>query len=1348
MLQIKSLESTIKGNESEISRLTLQLSRREEVINTLSEREALRNAEMDKLAQIAKLKDDEMLSMDMQDPATSVLCIKCKKSLDDMSNIRSALMGDTAPRERFTCESYRLLLPNLRGKKPHRSNLWIRACVRSILLCKMKEDSALLAVRGDISRFPGYVYSWFTRSTEGLVGANLMKALVQCDEDRWGLFYGLKALAKEDSECAVFWSLLDEAFGQDGLQYLLYCLSVAITIAPALWGQLGASMITNSSVDVKAEDDKKVKPAIWMELTLAKQATHMILVKALAPQVVNALEAIDAVRSRPKDLSDSKEATHINLFTWLRLMLQQLQADQIHRNAAIRLMFETASVGAMTPGPTGSGAVTSGIHVEYPQFQSICQTLFPFLSVNSIADFYTVCVVNKRVTADIFTTEADLKGYFSYALRLAPLPLMRNIQDMMSGATEPDGQVGEIVPPAYAKQTSIIIRSKLAALIHRKLVAITPAVRFMCRSLPERWRVLLTDATAAVHTALTDTYNKLKEIYMEQLTLGSLFVAKEETVCFLDGILPYVAYRRLVSLAVYVKSVTENPLLPCEIFTTSMGGNYLQALFHAEKLINHLESSLLLPLQVSSSASHTAGGAIVTKHAKFESVRKALIARKIQLTIRKFLSKDVPVPRSVRFLMTAGYLSSNRTQGINQPLKTREVYHEPWWAQGHVAAIYLFKINHDARAVRLGLPCLPLCHAVAAYHYFLWGSIDIAERAIHDLFISIRAYRMNLPRLRLFAAFLGDGKDLDDAITKMLTSPQAIAVYFHLLFDLHKEQRKYEDRMRAAADGDLPLVRQHTVAAVNGRKEMTSDILEIECLYPSNEDSFQRSERKESFMVDLSVCQAVAQRFASSQPWLKGKTSIYTDLPERLRSDSQGRLDVDDFLYIVLMQWAKLAHYHILRCTNRTAVFEQTLTADNGHVLNIDTSALIVNATVDSSTLLKSAIKGNAPEPPARQGAITRRISMMPLSNIKSIVESIYRPGEAADLADPLHYACSYIHCIRSRRNNIQKYDIAPEDDEEVRGELSVGVANGQMPTAKFWDARCGAEMSVLLKDCVMWDTNLGIFQPETTAAAAAGNAGAKLSRSNTPKTKNPMVSADDGHLTVFIHTQPVKIYNAVFPEIALATAKSAFASYQSPFNSLLNRIAEDPKFSNNLEVRARIQSLRIHLLSLTDFFQTIDLHYVSPKLHTLSLLYVDDKDSEELSVYRIEKAKSTLLAADAQVKVQSLMSSIAELVVSASCSLLLLLLLTVVLDDDPAGLPKGPLVGWKQAAAGARLRLLHSHQECSHLGLQGQCLFLGFGIITNEIVRQSTNPVGCRVAGGFRGCVMCVAHKKRYLQC
>jgi hypothetical protein len=199
----------------------------------------------------------------------------------------------------------------------------------------------------------------------------------------------------------------------------------------------------------------------------------MILTKALAPHLNDAMDSIDALKVKPDDLLPSsstyesstddrqdknlhttantlvnsvsykiasEEPTHINLFIWLRIMLQQFHADQIHRNAAVRLMFETASVGALTGTTTGMLADSSGgygspkgnnnaagnntgaNHVEYPQFQSICSTLFPWMSVTEIAFLYAKCHYSgkRRVTAEIFNYHADISGYFAHSLKLPP----------------------------------------------------------------------------------------------------------------------------------------------------------------------------------------------------------------------------------------------------------------------------------------------------------------------------------------------------------------------------------------------------------------------------------------------------------------------------------------------------------------------------------------------------------------------------------------------------------------------------------------------------------------------------------------------------------------------------------------------------------------------------------------------------------------------------------------------------------------------------------------------------------------------------------------------------------------
>ena len=65
---------------------------------------------------------------------------------------------------------------------------------------------------------------------------------------------------------------------------------------------------------------------------------------------------------------------------------------------------------------------------------------------------------------------------------------------------------------------------------------------------------------------------------------------------------------------------------------------------------------------------------------------------------------------------------------------------------------------------------------------------------------------MGVPRMRLFAAFLGDGRDLDDNVAELLRTPHAFNVYMTLLMEFHKEinavKKAFYARITANKPGD------------------------------------------------------------------------------------------------------------------------------------------------------------------------------------------------------------------------------------------------------------------------------------------------------------------------------------------------------------------------------------------------------------------------------------------------------------------------------------------------------------------------------------------------------------------
>lgn len=944
--RIDVLERENKAANFDLKNVKEQLVRREESVVALMERESLRNAEIEKMKDITGVQDDTDFGIDFKEPATSVLCIKCKKSLDDLSNIRSAILNRTE-KTKIQCENFRILLPNLRGRRPPRSQEWIRHCMRSIIVSKMREDVSLLDFKGERNNFSSYVYSWFSRSPDYELGEDAIKAQQNADEDRWGLYYGVKAMVREnDPEATMFWLLLEEESGEDGMQFMFHCLSMALSMGGMdLWKQFGDTLTSESvACKVKSESKPDIRLNIWLDVGSAVEALKCILVRALKPHVQEAVDAIYAFRVLPhiadpqlaemmtdeekadleeemlkKQKKDTEEAealaaaeaakvaedgeggegdasvadgsveekkeepesgadsntdqqtiqpTHVNLFVWLRLMMQQMQAEQIHRAAAIRLMCESASVGALTPQLSTVGDEndlgSKGSQVEYPQFTVIAKTLFPGISDLECSSLFIHCYDEgrRKVTAEVLLKIADRRGLFSKSMRLSVLPILRqhikafnieviktvtddkgalltgegatseekaalqeekakeeaeqtedvqqetettedlpeSLADLERSAVEkmnsqvddaaPDeSSVGSIgsqssfrrvktmtVEPAGPMHGNEKLRSLLGVLIHRKLAALMPDFELLCLRVPDRWRGLLQETRDDVIHALNDGFDKMKKGKLEDNKEKNKFLRKREH--FIDGIQPYVQYRRLLTTMLWVKSFSENPLLPAELFLgkenpdRTVLPNFDFGFTHLESLLTSLEKSIVTGLRldgVNTSHESTTKSLITTtviseklarsfygdlgtsKVFRFEAVRRNICARRIQFwKNRYFDGSKAYVPSSIRITMRAGYLrnmhNSMMKRRFNKPL---------WWVQTLISDVYAYKLKHDRHAAPIGDKSLPLSQSITAYCTSKYGVTDMAERDVHDLFYNIHLYGNDCSRIKLFACLLG-----------------------------------------------------------------------------------------------------------------------------------------------------------------------------------------------------------------------------------------------------------------------------------------------------------------------------------------------------------------------------------------------------------------------------------------------------------------------------------------------------------------------------------------------------------------------------------------------------------------
>ena len=507
--------------------------------------------------------DDDDDEEEEEEVGSSVLCIKCRKALDDLSNIADALEKERQLKgqTRLQCHGYRLLLPNLKGYRPPRTVAWVRTVMRAILRAKIWDDSVLRYKQDLRVRFPEFTYAWFEppKSVMAVANASTRSRLVaQADDDRWGLYYGVKSLARESAEAAIFWHALNESNGEDCLTFLVYCLAIVEgTVGSMLrdqWGvsstctdlhtlksqieeetqaaeersARGGSDATGSGLEAgtprvvektggkhQAEPMASGKDVIWLRSIDAVETVDHILVKALEDQKRKVLDATKAIsvscegRLPEQDPSSSC----VDLFLFLRILLHSFKEEQVNRRAAVRLMFETAATGVLTDGTPiyGDGRVDqsalaaaetvynsllneSKAVVDLPQFMVIARTLWPEVTTSDAVSVF-------RDAHEETNGEVDYQAFLKLADRWQFFSNALQLPVHMPSRAD------------RGEELDAATRSNLGALVHRHYSLMKPAMDAVKKTMPESAVKQLVKCQRAVERELKDVSASPTAVY-------------------------------------------------------------------------------------------------------------------------------------------------------------------------------------------------------------------------------------------------------------------------------------------------------------------------------------------------------------------------------------------------------------------------------------------------------------------------------------------------------------------------------------------------------------------------------------------------------------------------------------------------------------------------------------------------------------------------------------------------------------------------------------------------------------------------------------------------------------------
>ncbi|CAM9126445.1 unnamed protein product [Ectocarpus sp. 12 AP-2014] len=788
---------------------------------------------------------------DEQEVGSSVLCIKCRKALDDLSNIADALEKERQLKgqTRMQCHGYRLLLPNLKGYRPPRTVAWVRTVMRAILRAKIWDDSVLRYKQDLRVRFPEFTYAWFEppRAVMAAANANVRSKLVaQADDDRWGLYYGVKSLARESAEATLFWHALNESNGEDYLTFLVYCLAIVEGTAGSMlrdqWGVsatctdlhtlqrqvqeaqavkersaskagsaigTGAGGVTLRGAE-RGDEKEQLEPmasgtdVVWLRSSDAVETVDHILVKALEDQKRRVLDATKAISvSCEGRLTDQDpSSTCVDLFLFLRILLHSFREEQVNRRAAVRLMFETASTGVLTDGTPiyGDGRVDqsalaaaetvyksllneSKAVVDLPQFMVIARTLWPEVTTSDVVAVF-------RDAHEDTNGEVDYQAFLKLADRWQFFSNALQLPVHMPSRAD----LGEEMDAAT--------RSNLGALVHRHYNLMKPAMDTVKQTIPESAVKQLVKCQRAVERELNDAYTvtqasstgsqSSKSRQRESGSSGedgALEPTPALSTTSMDGTRPLAAYRRLLAILYHIRNVRHESGPGYET-VPGKGTNVVQK---TEAEFRALET-VFFDLHID------------RRFQTYDRIRTRLAVMKVQRTWRKILARACEVPLGLLDLMRPGYL-----RGVGG-IVTRAVHHPPFWVQQQISEMYTAKLRADSQVKRNGLTIRgtssgpahrPLFWVTFDHLLRQWGTPELAERAAHDLYFNVRSLAPSLSRLRLFGCFSGclareeSGPSFEDDVE--LQNEEALAFYLRAVETFHRV------RDESLAAGGLPV---------------------------------------------------------------------------------------------------------------------------------------------------------------------------------------------------------------------------------------------------------------------------------------------------------------------------------------------------------------------------------------------------------------------------------------------------------------------------------------------------------------------------------------------------------------
>jgi len=610
-------------------------------------------------------------------------------------------------------------------------------CMRAIVFANQRANAIASRLGTKKMRMPEFVYAWFHPRPQDVMKGNQDEVMAQADEHRWGFYYGVKKLAKNLHEARLFYSLLNETFGEDDNTFFMYVVQmVRSSSADDIEDDWGAEVSYADDYTALMETEERnggfmeISEVVWITLENAMYVVERVMAKSMEKDrdklheklVKNSHDAETRIEwYNPKEDDDVKclDASYL-----MYVLMVEYRNEQASRTASLKVMFQTASLGAAEEATTGKTRKTNKKTVDLQQFMLLLRSLNANTTIETAVTIYRDAFEYGRpgVDVDSFLYAAELNQFFTTCQRLPSF-------------------YGALNSKTFNADEKLELRFILSR--HIKMFA---------GFVNESYRVL----SPKQASRLQGMQNTLDD------DMAGLYDGGNP-----DPLRLLYGFRRLLDFLMAIRCQRLENLGEPKIQRTShLLSNIDTELTAMQQILN------MGGLQMKETTS-------LTK--KLKMLMMKLSATRIQRNWKQRLLKH-PLPLSMRRLMSLEY-AGGRDPLVDTSTK-RRAKRPVKWVLAVLRLLFAEKYDDISFNEKGGASSHSLLRWI--YNFFLhkFGSFHLAELHLHDFFTGIQAYAATQPSCQMFQAFVTKGKKNNEP---EFGEPEALHFYLQVISALNPE---------------------------------------------------------------------------------------------------------------------------------------------------------------------------------------------------------------------------------------------------------------------------------------------------------------------------------------------------------------------------------------------------------------------------------------------------------------------------------------------------------------------------------------------------------------------------------